>query len=358
MTKLFPAILCGGSGTRLWPLSRAARPKQFHALTGDKSLLADTILRALTLPGVGAEDILLISGERLAGPVREEMQATMAQAARLIVEPIAKNTAPAAALAAFAALDAAPDSLVLLLPSDHHVGDESAFRATIAQGAELAARGFIVTFGIKPDKPHVGYGYIQRGAAEAPGFRVAKFHEKPKLADAERMLHLGGHDWNSGIYLFRPDIYLEELGKYAPAVRDAAERAWRAASAADGAIRPEPQAWGESPSISIDHAVAERTDRAATVPADMAWSDVGGWQALWDITPKAEGGNVLSGDVISIDAQNCYVRAGDRLVALIGVSDLVVIETADAVCIAPRERAEEVKKVVEALSGAGRKDML
>jgi mannose-1-phosphate guanylyltransferase/mannose-6-phosphate isomerase len=358
VTRLAPTILCGGAGTRLWPLSRAARPKQFHALVGARSLLGETIQRALALPGVAARDLILVSGESLAAIVREEMAASGAEDALLIIEPSAKNTAPAAALASYAAREAGDDALILLLPSDHHIGDPDAFSAAVADGAELAARDFIVTFGVTPDRPHVGYGYIRRGEAEAPGFRVAAFREKPELAQAERLLEEGGNDWNSGIYFFRPDVYLDELSRHAPQVRVLTEQAYRAARRAGGVLRPDPAPWELCPSISIDKAVAEHTDRAATVPASMQWSDVGGWSALWDITEKDPSGNVLKGDVLGLDIKNCYVRAGDRLVALIGVEDLVVIETPDAVCIAPRGRAEEVKKLVESLAGAGRKDRL
>lgn len=356
--KIIPAIMCGGSGTRLWPLSRAARPKQFHPLVTDNSLLGETIRRAMALPGVTPKDIVLLSGESLAVIAREEMDCSGASEARLIVEPAAKNTAPAAALAALAAREQGDDAVVLLLPSDHHIGDAAAFAQTVAYGAALAARDYIVTFGITPDSPHIGYGYIQRGAAEGPGFRVAQFREKPDRAEAERLLAQGGNDWNSGIYMFRPGVFLEELRKHEPAVRDAVERAYADGKTDAAGFHPETNAWSASPSISIDNAVAERTDRAATVPADMKWSDVGGWTALWEISPKDDGRNVLQGDVLAIGVQDSYVRAENRLVALVGVSDLVVIETADAVCIAPRERAEEVKALVNALSKAGRKDKL
>jgi mannose-1-phosphate guanylyltransferase/mannose-6-phosphate isomerase len=350
--------MCGGSGTRLWPLSRAARPKQFHPLVTENSLLAETITRALRLPGVTAKDILLLSGESLAAIAREEMEKAGAADATLIVEPAAKNTAPAAALAALFAQEKGEDAIVLLLASDHHIGDDVAFGATVAAGAALAARDFIVTFGITPDSPHIGYGYIKRGAVEAPGFRVAKFQEKPDLETARRLLDEGDNDWNSGIYMYKPDVFLDELMRHEPAVRDAVGRAYSAGWTDSAGFHPEAGFWDQSPSISIDNAVAERTDRAATVPADMKWSDVGGWTALWDISEKDENQNVMQGDVLAVGVTNSYVRADGRLVALVGVSDLVVIETADAICIAPRERAEEVKQLVNSLSKSGRKDKL
>ncbi len=358
MTKIIPAIMCGGSGTRLWPLSRAARPKQFHPLVTDNSLLGETIRRAMALPGVTGKDVLLLSGESLAKIARDEMNESGASDAVLVVEPSAKNTAPAAALAALFAREHGEDTVVLLLPSDHHIGDAAAFAQTVAFGAALAERDFIVTFGITPDSPHIGYGYIQRGEAEAPGFRVAQFREKPNRETAEKLLAEGGNDWNSGIYMFKPKVFLSELEKYERGVHDAVISAYARGKTDSAGFHPEAGAWSASPSISIDNAVAERTDRAATVPADMKWSDVGGWPALWDIAEKDEGRNVLLGDVLAIGVQDSYVRAEGRLVALVGVSDLVVIETADAVCIAPRERAEEVKALVNALSKAGRKDKL
>jgi mannose-1-phosphate guanylyltransferase/mannose-6-phosphate isomerase len=357
MTKIAPAILCGGSGTRLWPVSRASRPKQFHPLVTERTLLGETIARALTLPGVDPKDLIIISGESLTELVREEMEASGASDALLIVEPVGKNTAPAAALASFAALERGAEQ-VLLLASDHHVANISAFRATVDAGAKLAARDFVVTFGIKPDSPHTGYGYIQRGASEGPGFRVAKFKEKPDAKTAEELVARGDHDWNAGIFLFKPDVFLRELSQHEPSVRETVERAWKGAARSGGVLVPERTAWAETKSISIDYAVAERTAMAAIVPADMGWSDVGGWAALWDIGEKDPNRNVTLGDVLAIDAHDCYVRAEDRLVALVGVDNLVVIETAEAVCIAPRDRAEEVKRLVNALSEADRKDKL
>jgi mannose-1-phosphate guanylyltransferase/mannose-6-phosphate isomerase len=312
----------------------------------------------MALPGVTGKDVLLLSGESLSKIARDEMDASGASDAVLVVEPSAKNTAPAAALAALFAREHGDDTVVLLLPSDHHIGDAEAFAQTVAYGAALAERDFIVTFGIKPDSPHIGYGYIQRGEVEAPGFRVAQFREKPDREKAEELLAQGGNDWNSGIYMFKPRVFLSELEKYERAVHDAVIGAYAKGKADAAGFHPEIDSWSASPSISIDNAVAERTNRAATVPADMKWSDVGGWTALWEIGKQDEHHNVLQGDVLAVGVKDSYVRAESRLVALVGVSDLVVIETADAICIAPRERAEEVKALVNALSRAGRKDKL
>ncbi|KAF0177430.1 MAG: mannose-1-phosphate guanylyltransferase/mannose-6-phosphate isomerase [Hyphomonadaceae bacterium] len=355
MSVIVPAILCGGVGSRLWPLSRTSKPKQFHPLTSDKSLLAETLLRGASAPG--AKGAVLIAGESMRDLARAEASAAGMLGARIVLEPEGKNTAPAAALAALAALDVDPDAIVLMLPSDHHVGDLIAFAAAVATGAQLAADDRIVTFGIKPNEPHTGYGYITAGAPLGDGFAVAAFVEKPKPAAARALLEAGGNYWNSGIYMFRARFYLDELARLAPQMRETAENAWNRGRN-DGDVHfLDAATWAQCPSDSIDYAVAEKTDRAAVVPVDMAWNDVGSWAALHEI---AATGNetVAIGDVVSLDSTGCYVRAESRLVALVGVSDLVVIETPDAVLIMPRERAQDVKAVVETLKSAGRTELL
>jgi mannose-1-phosphate guanylyltransferase/mannose-6-phosphate isomerase len=355
MSVIVPAILCGGVGTRLWPLSRASKPKQFHALTGENSLLAETIVRgASVLQSKGA---VLIAGESMRDLARAEAIATGLNGVRIVLEPEGKNTAPAAALAALAALDVDPDAIVLMLPSDHHVGDLPAFNAAVEAGAQLAADDRIVTFGIKPTGPHTGYGYITAGAPLGDGFTVAKFVEKPKLEPAKALLTAGGSYWNSGIYMFKARFYLEELARLAPQMRAQAEAAWTQGRDEGDAHLLNSAAWSHCPSDSIDYAVAEKTDRAAVVPVSMAWSDVGSWAALHEIDATGDE-NVAIGDVLAIDTTGSYVRAEKRLVALVGVKDLVVVETGDAVIILPRERAQDVKSVVDALKAAGRDDLL
>lgn len=355
MSVIVPAVLCGGVGTRLWPLSRQGKPKQFHPLTTEKSLLAETLLRGASAPA--AKGAVLIAGESMRDLARAEASAVGMLGARIVLEPTGKNTAPAAALAAYAALDVDPDAIVLMLPSDHHVGDLEAFGAAVAAGAALAADDYIVTFGIQPNEPHTGYGYITAGAPLGGGFTVAKFVEKPKLEAARALLEAGGNFWNAGIYMFRARFYLDELARLAPEMRTVSEDAWKRGRDEGDVHLLDAVTWAACPSDSIDYAVAEKTDRAAVVPVDMAWNDVGSWAALHEIAAKGSA-NVEIGDVISRDSNGCYVRAEGRLVALIGVHDLVVVETADAVVILPRERAQDVKSIVEALKAAGREDLL
>jgi len=349
VSVLVPAILCGGAGTRLWPLSRAGKPKQFHALTSEKSLIDETVARAAAAPGAVAP--VLLAGVAM----RDAVVAAAPTGARIVLEPEGRNTAPAAALAAHAALETASDAIVLMLPSDHHVGDLAAFERAVAAGARLAEDNRLVTFGISPTEPHEGYGYIVAGEPEGPGFAVAQFVEKPRRVAAERLIAAGGANWNSGIYMFGAQFYLDELERLQPAMAACVRAAWEGRTQ-DGAVASlDEAAWASCPADSIDYAVAEKTDRAAVVPVRMAWSDVGSWAALHDI---AGGGNVLSGDVIALDTRGCYVRAESRLVTLVGVQDLVVVETPDAVLILPRSRAQDVKAIVERLKSEGRTDLL
>lgn len=355
MSVIVPAILCGGVGTRLWPLSRISKPKQFHALTGEHSLLAETILRGASV--LQAKGAVLIAGENMRDLAHKEAAATGLPGIRVVLEPEGKNTAPAAALAALAALDVDPAAIVLMLPSDHHVGDLPAFNAAVEAGARLAEDDRIVTFGITPTEPHTGYGYITAGAPLGDGFAVARFVEKPKLEPAKALLAAGGSTWNSGIYMFKARFYLEELARLAPEMRTRAEAAWENGRN-DGDVKILDAAqWAACPADSIDYAVAEKTDRAAVVPVDMAWSDVGSWAALYDIDATGDD-TIAIGDVLAIDSTGSYVRAEKRLVALVGVKDLVVVETADAVIILPRDRAQDVKAVVDALKSAGRQELL
>jgi mannose-1-phosphate guanylyltransferase / mannose-6-phosphate isomerase len=355
VSVIVSATLCGGVGTRLWPLSRTTKPKQFHALTGEHSLLAETIVRGAS--ALASKGSVLIAGESMRELARKEAAGTGLLGVRIVLEPEGKNTAPAAALAALAALDVDPGAIVLMLPSDHHVGDLPAFNEAVEAGARLAEDDRIVTFGIKPTEPHTGYGYITAGAPLGDGFAVAKFVEKPKLEPAKALLAAGGSYWNSGIYMFKARFYLDELARLAPEMRAQAEAAW-ANGRNEGDVKLlDAAAWAASPSDSIDYAVAEKTDRAAVVPVDMAWSDVGSWAALHDIDATGDE-NVAIGDVLAIDTTGSYVRAEKRLVVLVGVKDLVVVETEDAVLVLPRERTQDVKAVVDALKAAGRDDLL
>lgn len=358
--KLIPAVLCGGAGTRLWPVSRAARPKQVHALVGERSMLGETVARAAEVPGVDPHDVVLIAGESLAEAARTEATAGGAPDALIVLEPTGRNTAPAAALACLAALDrtGGADALVLLAPSDHHIAEPANFAAAVAKGAKLAADGWIVTFGINPTFANTGFGYISRGAALGDGYRVEKFHEKPPLAEAERMLAAGGYYWNAGIFLFGARRMMEELARHEPKALAAAEAAWAKGARTGETQRLDADAWINAPSISLDYAVAERTDRAAIVPVSMGWDDVGSWAALHELGAKDAHGNHLRGDVAIADTRNSYVRAESRLVAVVGMDDVIVVETADAVLVIPRAKAQDVKSIVDALKAGKRSDLL
>lgn len=315
-------------------------------------MLGETLARAEKLAGATAP--VLIAGESMRGAVTAEAP----QGARIILEPEGRNTAPAAALAAHAALETAPDAIVLMLASDHHVGDEAAFARAVADGAQLAADNRLVTFGIAPDGPNEGYGYIVAGDPRGVGFDVAQFVEKPKRPAAEQLIAAGGASWNSGIFMFSARFYLDELARLAPDIAACVQAAWNGRTLEDNAIVPERAAWARCPADSIDYAVAEKTERAAVIPVRMAWSDVGSWGALHDVARPDSAGNVLRGDVVAIDSRDCSVRAESRLVALVGVRDLVVVETADAILILPRDRTQDVKAIVERLKDDGRDELL
>lgn len=358
--RIVQVVMCGGAGTRLWPVSRKTAPKQLHALVGESSLLAQTIARGAHAEGLDRNDTILIANAALAEGCVQALKDAGAPGGRIVLEPSGKNTAPAAALASLAALERDPAAIVLLLPADHYIGDLDAYAAGIARGAALAAEGWFVTFGIRPTEANTGYGYIARGEPIAHGgFAVARFVEKPPLKAAQAMASDPAFSWNSGIFMARADRLLEELARHEPAALDGPRKAFAEAERSGPFIRLEPQAWATTKAISLDYAVAERTDRAAVAPVDMAWSDVGSWSTLWEISPKDEAGNVAIGDATAIDSRNVYVRAGSgRRVAVVGLEDVVVIETADAVLVLPRARSQDVKLVVERLAGEGRTDLL
>lgn len=355
MAAVFAAVLCGGSGTRLWPLSRRHAPKQLIPLLGGRSLLAETVARVTPL--TGPERLLLLTGEAILDRSLEEAGAVGATPLA-IVEPAARNTAPAAAAAALEALSHDPDALVALLPADHFIADAAAFRAALQAALALAAEGRVVTLGVEPSGPNVGYGYIERGAPIPGGYAVAAFKEKPDLATAQRYLSEGGRYWNSGVYVFAAATLCEELERHAPDVLAATRAAFAAGSGGPSVRRLGAQAWAACPSISIDHAVAERTDRAAVVPVDMGWNDVGAWDALHDIASGGGGGNVTEGPVVLEDASGNFVRSSGRVIAVLGVQDLIIVETPDAVLVLPRSRAAEVKRLVDRLAAGGREDVL
>ncbi len=345
MIELQPVLLSGGSGTRLWPLSREAYPKQFLPLVGDDTLLQATWRRVAPLSSAAP---LVVANEEHRFLVAEQLRVIGAPQARIVLEPVGRNTAPAIAAAALIASADGGDPLLLVLPSDHVVRDADAFRAAVRAAAPAAEAGALVTFGIVPQAPETGFGYIQAERGGEGVRKVLRFVEKPDAATAQGYLDAGDYYWNSGMFLFRASRFLDELGRHRPDILAAA----RAASAhvdPDGEfLRLDREAFAASPSESIDYAVMEKTDAAMVLPVDIGWNDVGSWSALWEVSEQDGDGNAHHGDVIAIDSRNSYAYAR-RLVALVGVDDLVVVETDDAVLVATRDKVQEVKQVVARL---------
>ncbi|ATY33623.1 mannose-1-phosphate guanylyltransferase/mannose-6-phosphate isomerase [Sphingomonas psychrotolerans] len=343
---IIPVILSGGSGTRLWPLSRPERPKQLLSLTGEQTMLQLTALRAagehFALP-------IIVANGAHADQVEAQLADVVTEVQALILEPAGRNTAPAIALAAIAA--GGGSDPILVMPSDHVIADVDAFHAAIQAALPLVQEGWLVTFGIAPDAPETGYGWIKVGERLAEGVhRVARFVEKPPRDKAEAMLAAGDHAWNGGIFLFRADMYLGALSVYAPDMLVAAQAAMDKARRDGLRIWPDAEAFAKSPSDSIDYAVMEKAPRVAVVPVAMGWSDVGSWDALYAISEADGDGNVCRGDVVAIDTVNCLVRSepGKR-VALVGVSDLIVVATGNDILVLPRGRSQEIRKIVDAL---------
>jgi mannose-1-phosphate guanylyltransferase len=355
-SALVPVILCGGTGTRLWPLSRASYPKQYWALagSGDETLLQQTQQRLEGLPGLAPP--LLICNEDHRFIVAEQMRQIGIEPAAILLEPIGRNTAPAVAVAALQATAHGDDPLLLVLAADHVIRDAAAFRAAVSAGATAAETGQLVTFGIVPTAPETGYGYIEAAhplaAASAP-VPIARFVEKPDRATAEAFLATGRFTWNSGMFLFKASAILAELERLAPEVVSACRAALEQDSADLDFLRLEREAFASCPNVALDVAVMERTDRGAVLALEAGWSDVGSWSALWETADQDGQGNVLRGRVIHEDARNCYLRSEHRLVVGLGVEDLVVVETDDVVLVAHRDRAQDVKAIVGLLEREG-----
>ncbi|HEY1069281.1 mannose-1-phosphate guanylyltransferase/mannose-6-phosphate isomerase [Thermomonas sp.] len=349
MAKLQPVLLSGGSGTRLWPLSREAYPKQFLPLAGDATMLQATWQRVSALADAAP---IVVAGEDHRFLVAEQLRQIGAPTPAILLEPTGRNTAPAIAAAALQAMVGGDDPLLLVLPSDHVVRNDAAFRAAVAAAMPAAEAGRLVTFGIVPDAPETGFGYIQ--AAPGDGVRpVLRFVEKPDAATAQAYLEAGGYYWNSGMFLLRASRYLDELQRFRPDIVAAVRAAFAAAVCDGDFIRLDKAAFAACPSDSIDYAVMEKTDAAAVLPVDIGWNDVGSWSALWDVSEQDADGNAHHGDVVSIDSRNSYAYAR-RLVALVGVDDLVVVETDDAVLVARKDKVQQVKDVVARLKAGQR----
>ncbi|MBV6670527.1 mannose-1-phosphate guanylyltransferase/mannose-6-phosphate isomerase [Xanthomonas euvesicatoria] len=351
MSDVLPIILSGGSGTRLWPLSRESYPKQFLPLVGDKSMLQSTWLRAAPVAGHAP---IVVANEEHRFMAAEQLQQLGVKPSAILLEPKGRNTAPAIAVAALEATRDGADPLLLVLPSDHVIGNEAAFQAAVKVAADAAAQGKLVTFGIKPTAPETGYGYIKAGAGTGAS-AVERFVEKPDLATAQSYLASGEYYWNSGMFLFRASRYLEELRKFHPAIADACQKAWENGKRDADFTRLDKDAFAASPSDSIDYAVMEKTADAVVVPLDAGWNDVGSWSSLLDVSKQDAQGNAHHGDVIQLDCQNTYAY-GSRLIAMVGLEDVVVVETPDAVLVGHRDRIQEVKDVVSQIKTAGRSE--
>jgi mannose-1-phosphate guanylyltransferase/mannose-6-phosphate isomerase len=354
---LTPVILSGGAGTRLWPLSRELYPKQLLPLIGDRTMLQQTVLR---LDGLGASAPVVVCNEAHRFLVAEQLRQLGTEPRAIVLEPIGRNTAPAIALGAHAALACAPsdgdgaDPLLLILPADHVIRDVPVFHKAVRAALGAAQQGRLVTFGIVPTAPETGYGYIQRGAADGGVHRIARFVEKPSAERAREFAGSGDYYWNSGMFMLRASRYLEELARFAPQIAQACEAAYRGAKADLDFTRVDAQAFEACPADSIDYAVMEKTADAVVVPLDAGWSDVGSWSALHDASEADGRGNVARGDVLVEDSDGCYLYSESRLVSAVGLKDHVVVETKDAVLVAPKGRVQDVKKLVLRLKERGR----
>ena len=360
-----PVILAGGSGTRLWPLSRKLNPKQFLKIFGNFTMFQQTLKR---LHGLSLEKYIVVCSEEHRFLAGEQLSEIGIKDFSLILEPMSKNTAPAIALAAFHSLaewskrgEEAIDPVLLVLPADHVVKDESAFRSAVIKAMPVVQEGKLIAFGIVPTSPETGYGYIEfdrNDENEKYAYNVLSFKEKPSLDDAKKFLQTGRFYWNGGIFMFKAQSYLNALRKHAKEIYEFCEKSMKKTSTGMEFIRVDASAFEQTPSMSIDYAVMEKTDIASVVPLDAGWSDIGSWTSLWEASERDVDGNALLGDVKIVDAKNSLVRAESRLVAAVGVQDLVVVETRDAVLVAHKEHVQEIKSLVENIRQSGRQECL
>ena len=352
---LTPVLLSGGVGSRLWPVSREAHPKQFLPLVGEISMLQDTLRRTV---GLEAAAPLVVCNEEHRFMVAEQLRQLEIEASALILEPQGRNTAPAVALAALQAVAADPESVLLVLPADHLIKNVEAFVAAVSKALPLASQGRLMTFGVVPTAPETGFGYIKCGnSLEQDLFELERFVEKPDAATAQSYLDSGGFLWNSGMFLLRAQTYLDELSERAPQILSCCKKSMEAATVDMFFVRPDAAIFEQCPSDSIDYAVMEKTDAGGVVSLDCGWSDVGAWSALWEVAERDENENVCKGDVIIDNCRGSYFRSDSRLVAATGVENLVVVETADAILVADRNRVQDVKRIVNRLKAQERPEV-
>lgn len=370
---IIPVILSGGSGTRLWPLSRELYPKQLLPLVGRSTMLQATVARLSGIPDI--TEPIIVANESHRFMIAQQMQQINAAPSAIMLEPVGRNTAPAAAVAALHASSKGKDPLLLVLPADHVIRDTAAFQAAVTEGVKYAMDGKLITFGIVPSAPETGYGYIKEGkelkvevkekvsrltphASRFTAFTVARFEEKPGPAKAQSFVQSGDYLWNSGMFMFRASAYLKELKCHAPEILKACEKALKNSVKDFDFLRLDEKAFSKCPGDSIDYAVMEKTKAAVVIPLDAGWSDVGSWSSLWEVLPKDKQGNAFSGDIIAHNLKNSFIFAGKRLVAAIGMKDCIIVETSDAVLVTHKDEAQKVKYIVEELKKQKRDEAL
>lgn len=353
---LIPVVLAGGSGSRLWPMSRTHYPKQLLPLFGEHTMLQQALLRLEGLPDLA--DPVVVCNEQHRFMVAEQLHAIGRERSTILLEPVGRNTAPALALAALQAQARAADATLLVLAADHMIRDVERFQTAIGLAVEAAADNRLVTFGVHPSRPETGYGYIKAPGSGEQARPVERFVEKPDRATAEGYLADGSYYWNSGMFVFRGDFLLEEMARCAPDVLEAARRASEGAARDLDFVRVDAEAFARAPDISIDYAVMEKSERVVCVPLDAHWSDVGSWPSYWELSEQDERGNALVGDTIDIDSRDTLVFSRDKLVATVGLNNLMVINTPDAVLVAQKDRAQQVKQVIAEIKHRGRTEHL
>ena len=354
MATVIPVILSGGAGTRLWPLSREMYPKQLLALIGKQTMLQDTVARLATIADAIAPIIVCNEAHRFT--VAEQIRALGVHASAILLEPAGRNTAPAVALAALKALDIDAEATLIVAPADHVIRDVRNFSQAADVAVSLAQHDKLITFGIVAHAPETGYGYIRRGEGVGPAFPVAQFIEKPPLDLAVQFVATGDYYWNSGMFVFRASRYLSDLRHFAPDILEACTAAYQSAKADLDFVRIDKAEFSKCRSESIDYAVMEKTKDALVLPLDVGWSDVGSWSSLFDALPADEEGNVLQGDVLTHDTHDCYVHSTSRLVAAVGMEDHIIVETKDAILVAPKDRVQDVKDLVAKIKKSGRSE--